>query len=222
MKWLLSLFRIGLSSVFISLLTVATTWYTVNLYVDNLLKQYNIVTPAQKQQLSQVIAALGKQAGLWTGLFSATGDSSGAAPAATDDRTGGSGLSSVPDGKSAERKPEADDPAAAVSDQDAVPVWSQQSSAQQKQGDSQNKLKDKQLVMSAQDFYNKKENLSDDDKMKIFTILAERLPQEKLQEISKFVEDGITSDELKQIESIVKTYVKPKEYEELEQILDKY
>jgi hypothetical protein len=196
-----SLFRIGLTSVIVCLLSVATTWYTVSYYVDNLLGQFHITTPKQKQELSQLITTLIKQSGLAKNAESVA-DAAGNPPVAN----GGSKTGNNP---------------AVDQEDDAVSVWSQ-TNANGSSIDRAGKLgADSKMIISAQDFYTKKEKLSDDDKMKVFTILMENLPPDQLQQISQLVEDGITETELQKIDGILRQYVSSKDYEVLMDIMNK-
>jgi len=199
-----------------------TTWYVVNQYVSAVLGQFHITTPEQKLQLSQMISQLSEQAGSLLG--DATAQT--AAPEGKGGPSQGGGSPSSSDNHSAGTNPVNGSPSGAAGDagksqptseakpDDAVAAWSQLG---QQQEDKQ-----KKVVISAQDFLQKKGELSNEDKTKIFSILSTRLPPEEIQKISGFVEDGITEDELKQLESIVSKYVEPEEYQQLLDILNKY
>ncbi len=76
--------------------------------------------------------------------------------------------------------------------------------------------------MSAEQLTKAKDQISESDKVKIFTLLAARLPQDQFQQISKYMEDGITEKEWVDIQSIVEQYVKPAEYRELQDLLAQY
>lgn len=78
------------------------------------------------------------------------------------------------------------------------------------------------VIISTEDFQKKKEQLTNEDKMKIFSILVSRLPQEDMQKITGFVEDGITNDELQEVEQIVGKHLNAEEYSQLKQIINKY
>ena len=80
----------------------------------------------------------------------------------------------------------------------------------------------KELVMSTEDFAKKKEALSSDDKMKIFSLVVAKLPQSDVQNLSVLLEDGITTDELQQVNDTLKKYLSEKELKQLTDILSKY
>ena len=222
MRLLRGVIKWCLGSVLICLISILTTWYVVNQYVSAVLGQFHITTPEQKLQLSQMISQLSEQAGSLLGGTSAQT----AAPEGSG-ASGQGGGSSSPSGNNPEgTNPVNGSSSGAAGDagksqatsetepDDAVAAWSQLG---QQQRDKQ-----KKVVISAQDFLQKKDELSAEDKRKIFSILSTRLPPEEIQKISGFVEDGITEDELKQLESIVSKYVKPEEYQQLLDILNKY
>lgn len=73
----------------------------------------------------------------------------------------------------------------------------------------------KRIVVSGEEFTKKKEQLSNEEKNKIFNMLVTRVPQTEMQTISRLMEDGITAAELKQIEQLLQTYLKPEEYTQL-------
>lgn len=98
----------------------------------------------------------------------------------------------------------------------ALPVFGQSSGA------DSDALDKKKLIMTAEQFNQKRELLSDADKMRIFTLLLTRLPEEELQKFSQMVEDGISSDDLNAMDSSAQKYLKSEEYEELMDILKKF
>jgi hypothetical protein len=75
------------------------------------------------------------------------------------------------------------------------------------------------LVMSAEEFNEKRKNLSEEDKVEIFTILLNHVPQEELQRLSVLVEDGITAEEAVVITEVMEDYLGPAEMERLIAIL---
>ncbi|WP_409343652.1 hypothetical protein [Paenibacillus sp. MBLB4367] len=83
-------------------------------------------------------------------------------------------------------------------------------------------LDKKKLVMTADQFNQKRELLSDADKMRIFTLLLTRLPETELQRFSQMVEDGISSNDINELDTSIQKYLKPGEYDELMDILKKY
>jgi len=76
------------------------------------------------------------------------------------------------------------------------------------------------LIMSAEEFNEKRKNLSEEDKVEIFTILLNHVPQEELQRLSVLVEDGITAEEAVAITEVMEGYLGPEEMDRLIAILD--
>jgi hypothetical protein len=108
--------------------------------------------------------------------------------------------------------------------EDSMPVLKQISGAGDQSAADQTAAEQKQksLMMSAEEFTKKKNSLSETDKVKIFSLLAARLPPDQLQQISTYVEDGITAEEWQAIQNIVGTYLSADEYKQLEDIIAKY
>jgi hypothetical protein len=103
--------------------------------------------------------------------------------------------------------------------EDAVAVWGTGISAEDKSGKTTDSQK---LVISAEEFNRKKDLISDDDKMSIFSLLVKSVPAEQMQQLSQIAEDGVTTEELTQVQSLVERYMQPNDYKELLAILNKY
>jgi len=113
---------------------------------------------------------------------------------------------------SSQRVPEGgnEHPASSPDDvQDALPVWSQMN-----QSTGQVASQDKKIVISAQDFNDKKKQLSDSDKLKLFNTIAS-LPVEEIQKISEMIENGLTVEDLEQLQNTLKQHLKQEDYEKL-------
>lgn len=61
---------------------------------------------------------------------------------------------------------------------------------------------DRKVVVSGEEFAKKKDELTQEQKNKIFSVIS-KLPQEDIQYISKLMENGITASELKELEQIL-------------------
>jgi hypothetical protein len=186
--------KIITASIVISFVSMVTTWYTVNFYVSDMMKQLNVNPQAKTMKFTDFVAQLSKHT---NGLFSQV-PSSYQIPETKQEDNADPGQTS--ESMIEESKPD-----------DAVAVWNDMSSSG-----------DKAVVMSTEDFRKKKELLSNEDKMNIFSLLVSRLPQEQMQKISTFVEDGITADEMREVQMIVEQHLQPKEYRQLMEILNKY
>ncbi|MCZ8517624.1 hypothetical protein O9H85_35945 [Paenibacillus filicis] len=74
---------------------------------------------------------------------------------------------------------------------------------------------DRKIVISSEEVLKRKNQLSSENKAKIFSLLSSRLPEEEIQKISLLMEDGITAGKLKEIEQILQKYLKADEYAQL-------
>jgi hypothetical protein len=291
MKLLVWLARKAASVAVIAGLSLYSSWFVVNLYVEQMMKHYQIEGLGTKIQFSDVVASLGEEwhivsprrdaastagqtaqaeqgraapvtakpagsgdaagnaggpngngggmsgssgsgeAGSGTngfGTASASTAGSGASSADTGGSSDGSGASgtAAPQGagtpsggagqppQTGERVPE-----------DAVAVSGRLSQSQDQSGSSgasSARSAQDSLVMSTDDFAKKKAAMSSDDKMKLFSLLMNKLPPDQLQAMSAMVEDGITSDELKQLDTTLKKYLSKDEYQQILDIIQKY
>lgn len=206
-------------------LTVYLTWVTVHTYVDKLLTQYHLNTVESKINFSDFLTQMSVSLNI---LKPARLNNQAAddptlqvladpvvteipAMANVEETTSPKPVVSPSKAASANTEPAAND---------SVPVW-KQTSSENKQEASKTE-KQKELVMSAEDFTKKKDQIKEADKVTIFTLLATRLPQTEFQKISAYVEDGVTKQEWVDIQKIVEQYLKPDEYKELEGLLAKY
>jgi hypothetical protein len=210
MKMLVWLSKLAVSAVLISSLSVFTSWFIVNTYLKSVLDQMNINIPAKHYQFSDFLSRLSD--GVHTIALS------GKAPYSSD-------LSAAKrsDNRENEQRPPSEEEPATAADKakepagdDAVAVWNQQLYERQAEQQRQD------IIMSAEEFSQKKEQLTNEDKMKIFSILFSKLPQQDMQKISLIMENGITRDELKQVDRIISQHLDRSEYDQLLAILNKY
>ncbi|MDQ1911156.1 hypothetical protein RAC89_11900 [Paenibacillus sp. GD4] len=213
MKLMLWLAKLAVSAVVTSLCCLALTFFAVNSYVDLLLEQYHIPRQAgQSIQWNQLVSHMAKQFDSMVGM-----GGSGKPPAdrevaavsgnPTDEkkqeRTGTETGGQTPKPSSTtERKPP----------EDAVAVWSRQSVS------SMTSEEDRKVVVSGEEFAKKKDELTQEQKNKIFSVIS-KLPQEDIQYISKLMENGITASELKELEQILQKRLQPEEYADLLKLL---
>ncbi|MEF3309572.1 hypothetical protein PV433_11780 [Paenibacillus sp. GYB004] len=203
MKFFGWLGKVLVAAVVAASISVVTTFYVVQHYVQELIKPFQAVLPEKQLGLSEFVAKLWTESNI-VGQGGTQQDREENAPKPqtgtntspdTSTKTGtGTGTTPPPD--------------------DAVAVWSRSGSKEASQKDK--------VVMSAEQFQTKREKLSEEDKTTVFSLLISRLPQEELQQLSAMMEDGITSAELAEIEKIVENYLKPDEFEKLIGIVNKY
>lgn len=198
MRWFFSILKTVIQTVIVCLVSLATTWYAVHLYVDEILDQFHISTPEQKLQLSKMISAISLQAG-WN-------KNNNVIPAQPEQELvsefgNDSGQTSTEPSNSLEEE------SRTIFDQPTIPAWSQK--------------KEDALIISADEFVTKKDLLTDEEKWRIFEIVLQ-LPQNEMIRLSEMIEDGITEKEMGEIDSIFKLYVNQEEYDELMSMISKY
>ncbi|MDD9270821.1 hypothetical protein ACFPES_27560 [Paenibacillus sp. GCM10023248] len=217
MKVLTWLGKIIISSVLITSITMFTTWYVVNMYVEDIFRQYQIPALGKKIQFGEFAARLADDLNIVMRRDGGKQAAPAESPAPTQPAPSPSPSGSVPSSGTADRvSPETESGSGASrgAEDDAVAVMGRVSSEANEQ--------DKQIVMSTEDFAKKKEALSSDDKMKIFSLVVAKLPQDEVQHLSVLLENGITNDELKQVNDTLKKYLNETEYKQLTDILNKY
>lgn len=237
MKWIGWLAKWAAGALLAAALSVLTTFYMVESYMDALLDRWNLGSlEAPELDLDRLFSMRDRMAG--TGAPAADrldpaapsrdrtegsretgrGRPAGgalkvdASPAATErpeqpvsGETGESGPASGfhpdPSGKEEDGAASGYEPVP-----DALPVFGQTS------------LQDG-FFLSAEAFNEKRKNLSEADKLEIFTILLNDVPQEELQRLSELVEDGITAEEAALIAKSLQEHLGPDELERLLAIL---
>lgn len=75
------------------------------------------------------------------------------------------------------------------------------------------------VVVSPDDITNKKDNMPQAEKEKIFSLLMNKLPQQEMQQISSAMEGGLTEEELREIEQVISKYLTSEEYDGLMEVL---
>lgn len=196
--------KLLVSAILVSTISVVTTAYIVNSYITQLLKPLNLQISQKPLELSDIWS------NLW-GKSNILGQEGTVADAPVSAKGNGNVTGNDP-GSGTKSS------ASQVGKEDSVAAWAQTgNSASTNSSQSQERA----LVMSEEQFQTKKEQLSNEDKLVIFSALS-KLPEADMQTISTLVEDGITSSELTEVEKLVEQHLKPEEYKRLLQILQKY
>jgi hypothetical protein len=230
--------KIIIQTMLIAGLTVYLTWITVHTYVDKLLTKYHLDSAESKIDFSDFLSQMSSSLNILkpSSLNNQASEKTSelvedvkptlepwrqtlADPEPSDIP---SAVNSESPTTSASPQPtatpgEADSKGVDAAPDDSVSVWKQTSDAS-KQGAS----KSDNQIMSAEEFTKKKDQISEADKVTIFTLLAARLPQTEFQQLSTYVEDGVTETEWVDIQKIVEQYLKPEEYQELQDLLANY
>ena len=187
-------------------LSVLTTAYVVNTYIQSVLTSFDIKLDSPAPGIGGFVKSL---TGMSTkeNSTSIADDSKNVEPAATQkskDNTGSSTPSKDSDKAVEEKAPE-----------DALAVMGEASNADEQ---STSGL-DQQLVMTPDAMGQLKDSLPADEKTNIFNILMTKLPQEEMQKISTAMEDGLTESEVKEIQEVISKYVNQDEYDLLMKML---
>ena len=184
-------------------ISAVTTFYVLNVYVQEIMKPVQEVLPIPSMQFSEFVAKL------WNGsnIVGQGGTSQKGKESTTQARTQTQSQtqSQTQTNESASTQSPKDD--------DAVAAWAQSGSGAAREKDK--------VVMSEEQFLAKRNQLSEEDKANVFSLLS-RLPQEALLHISTMLEDGLTAAEIQEIEKIVEQYLKPDELAKLMEIVNKY
>lgn len=224
MKWLLKIAKLGLVVVMVTLLTVLTTGYVVNTYIQTLLGSYNL--PIAGQTLS-----LG---GMMKGMlgFGSQGDSSDLKDQPAPDSKGEAGLDPVEasgvDGLGEDSTREGQevnggDPGSSPVEGDieeeapegSIPVMGGIA------GGAAGAEQDQQVLVTPDDLLAKKDELSDSEKEEVFATLMSKLPQEEMMRMSELIEGGLTETEMIEIEQILSKHLSTEEYAKILKLLKK-
>lgn len=205
MKAIQWLSKMMITAVVVSVISVTTTWVMVDMYTGYLLEKLELTQLKPELSLSEVL-----------GYVSGTNDSSDSSDVNDSSEANESNRlnesfeselnEAVPDplpvdandnnANQAEEQP--------PTEEDAMPVWQQKAD----------------IVFTPEQFEQTKNGLSEEEKMKIFSILIARVPQEALQDISLWMEDGLSAAEITLIEELMQEHLTADEINELMSILD--
>lgn len=245
MKWLFKIARLGLVVVMVTLLTVLTTGYVVNTYIQTLLASYNLPIAGQAPSLGSMMKGMlgfGSQKGSASQDQPVLPDSNGeaggqaglnAAETSQKDRLGENGTSKD-QGAHGDQKANADQdvnadqdangdssgsPAGGDVDEEApegsVPVMGGIA------GGTAGTGQDQQVLVTPDDLLAKKDELSESEKEEVFATLMSKLPQEEMLRMSELIEGGLTETEMIEIEQILSKHLSKEEYSKILNLLKK-
>lgn len=245
MKWVAWLAKWAAAALLVSALSVLTTFYLVESYMEQLLDQWNLsALEAPALDLGRLFSAAsemtddlpvmgGGSGGSDNGVFQRDpspeeANNSERLPSAGRDKPAGGALKvdAVPDfdggdtadpgtvpgmGAGVDLGEEAgsnfeETGATEVPDGEAWPVFGET-------------ILPDSLVMSAEQFNDRRKNLTEAERLEIFALFFNKLPQEELQQLSQLLEDGITAEEADTILQVMNTYLEQKEVDRLLSIL---
>lgn len=223
MRWL---GKIVITSVFITSLTVLTTWHVVNLYIEEILRQYQLPALGHKIQFSDVTARLSQELNIVNSRDGGKVEVLTSPSAPTNKKVHSEAASGAsPDRQAAgtpepTAKPNSENTDSKPSMEDAVAVWG--SVKRESDSESATAEKQREIVMSTEEFAQKKELLTNEDKMKIFSMVISKLPQSEVQQLSTLLEDGITLVEMQEVEQTLRKHLNQEEFDQLLAIINKY
>lgn len=237
MKWLSGLAKLTLAAIFLTVVSLYATWVAVQTYLDRILAHYQIGGDMKSVEFSDFLANVGMGLNIMNQSTSKKTDQTAAEnglasanqPNSQRDEGGGnsSGLSGE-SGEDGQTTGQEEAPAGSGSTEedgmtDALPVWSQSGqSAQAQSQQSRGEAAERQTVVSSEHVTSTKDKMTNEDKMKLFSLLVSKLPPTEMQTISELMEDGITKEELEEIDAIVQKYMTQEEYKQMLEILEKY
>lgn len=190
-------------------LSMLTTAYVVNTYIQSVLAGFDIKVDGPEPGMLGFVKSL-------TGMGSSSSSS-------TDTKDTKDTIKEADSSKvDGEKGTGGDSPASETGDtvdetvpEDALPVMGQ-AAAGEEQSD---RALDQELVMTPGALNDLKENIPADEKSNIFNILMNKFPQEEMLKISSAMEDGLTESEVKELQEIIARYVDEEEYESLMKML---
>lgn len=203
------LIKTAVTIVLISSLTVYTTYYIVDGYIQQLLGQMNIQVEGLGAAPDRLIADLfgfGGSGGRQDRLASQDGKS----------RADGSNSGSQEELPNSTHEDQGDSPANSgdTPPDHALPVMGQSL--------EEDPIEQGGIVLSPQDLSERKRQLSAEDRTDLMALLLSKLPQEELQQISIYMEDGLTETELRAIEQLIAKHLTEEEYHQVIEIFGKY
>jgi len=260
LKWAGWLAKLVAAGLIISFLSIWTTGYIVNSYVETLLKQFKLPLETKPFALSGMWGTLwgadptlktekltaelnegtGKNSGKSveedSGLNSGSSSNSGSNSDTESGSNSGSNSGSKPE-------PDSDSTKEAAGGKDKAPKETGEDSGNDplngsltdigggqgtragsgavREDGKSDAMKDG-LAITTEQLNEAKNNMSSEDKEKLFTVMMEKLPQDAWQQISKLLEGGLTSDEMTDVQQIIAQYLNRDEYNQMMEILKKY
>jgi hypothetical protein len=225
MKMLRWLSKIMIATILISTLSVLTTWHVVNLYIEEILRQYQLPALGNKIQFSDFTARLSEELNIVN-----PGDRDIAEEKKNSVVENGSSLNKEGEGNrspspvttapEASSEPNSQGSTSDKPIEDAVAVWGRV--GHESGGTDSAAELQREIVMSTEEFSEKKEQLTNEDKMQIFTLVIAKLPQSEVQHLSTLLENGITGKEMQEVEQTLQKHLNQEEYQQLMTIINKY
>lgn len=211
MKWIGWLLRLSLTIVMVSVLTIMTTGYVVNSYIQSLLSSYNLPISGQAPSFGGMVKGmLG-----FSDADQTKPDKDKQEQSVTEQSTPEDafpvmgGISSGSSSGTAE-----------TGNSEALGQISQQEQQGMQAGQNQQlDQQQDQVLVTPDELVAKKDEMADKDKEEVFRILMAKLPQEEMQKLTVAMEDGLTETEMIEIEQIMSKYLDKSEYAKMIKLL---
>lgn len=202
MKWLGWIGRLTITIIVVCLLTIVTTGYVVNYYIEHMLSRYHISMSDGAPSFTDIMSGL-------VGIQGANSDS-----------TKKDKLDMKQNSQSSTPPPTNEVPSNGGNDQDSMNLPPATGGANSSRGND--KLNQKEnVVVTPDDLITKKDGIEAKDKEAVFKILMSKLPQNEMQKLSEYMEDGLTESEVLAIEQMLSKYLDKTEYAKVMEILKK-
>ncbi|MEX1029021.1 MAG: hypothetical protein WDZ91_03110 [Paenibacillaceae bacterium] len=227
--------KLLLSVLLISFLSVFTTAYIIDLYINKFLEQWNVADTIKpsidaEDYMSKLVNPLqflnrddsssGDDIGLPVFNQGSVNELEQEDLQQSDPSTNGQSDDSTDQSANDQSNEPSIDPND-LTNQSTNPSTNDPINPSSNQSPTSSELKDT-LVMSAQEFNEKRKKLTNKDKSAIFSIVITKFPQKELQKMSFLLEDGITEEELGDLEDVMNAYLEQEEVTKLLAILNKY
>lgn len=230
LKFIRWLAKLAFGTIVVTGLSVIITWSMVSAYVDHIFKEMNLAINSNVG-LGEVISAAAMQIERLTSSNDKNGRHLAEAEPKEEDSGTANEVGSLnpnepreqrfyPDerfnseaGKDSSGAANEDSQSEDPFNEEALEVWSQGGLEQTER---------QEVILSPEDFNMKKDQISSEDKMEIFSVLMAKVPTSEIQRMSLFLEEGITHEEMQQIHDIVHAYLAQDEVSKLNRILEKY
>lgn len=208
MKWLGWIGRLIITIVVVCLLTVVTTGYVVNYYIEQMLSRYHISMTDGGPSVTDIMKGL-------VGVQSTT-------PSPTDEESSSKGKEQEQSKDSDQNKNKDQSNDQDNSSSPNLPPATGGANAGNGDASGNDKSNQKEnVVVTPDDLIAKKEGIESKDKEAIFTILMSKLPQDEMQKLTEYMEDGLTESEVLAIEQMLSKYLDKTEYAKVMEVLKK-
>ncbi len=246
MRWIYRIVMAVLAAILVSALTLLTTGFVVNAYVQSLLGSLNIKWEGQPSSFTSLVRAgfggsSGQSGAKKTDDQGQAGQDPSTADAGAGDDASSGAVADIGGGSGGEDKPAdqdeqdnggsgatsgtdrtdgtdgTEDVQGSAAPEDALPVMGGTSSTSGEAGAGSTE----EPVVTPDELAAKKDDMSQQEKEEVFSMLMNKLPEEEMQKISAAMEGGLTESELIDIQQILSKYLNKDDYSKMIGILNK-